>query len=158
MTEMGLPVDSHYYAIDISATLLVKQSGCYTSLGQIESRPILTDAWEPEIGQLKGFEAHTSLGGLEYKVEGIDQPFFIILQSSDNSSILPLCVGPIRIKDQSSLDNQGWHFENLEQQRQQYRALKINGEQTKYFLIKEQWEDGTPGKIWDSALGNAYWI
>ncbi|KAG0769777.1 hypothetical protein G6F32_000429 [Rhizopus arrhizus] len=152
MTEMGLPVDSHYYAIGISATLLVKQSGCYTSLGQIESRPILTDAWEPEIGQLKGFEAHTSLGVLEYKVEGIDQPFFIILQSSDNTSILPLCVGPIRIKDQSSLDNQGWHFESLEQQRQQYRALKINGEQTKYFLIKEQWEDGTPGKIWDSAL------
>jgi hypothetical protein len=37
-------------------------------------------------------------------------------------------------------------------EKQQYRTLKSSLSNSTYFLLKEQWDFGTSGKIWDSAI------
>lgn len=145
VTEMGLPVENKE-AILLSGKIIASQSGYYETLMTVDLRPIfIEDGWETEVAHSEGFNAYSSIGGLEYRVNHtIDQPFFIMLQSN-NESILPLCVGPIHIgPDKEHMDTMN------EQQQQQYRAIEVKN--SRFFLIKEQWEDGTPGKVWDSAL------
>lgn len=159
VTEMGLPVDTYKDPIILSGSMLISRSGYYENSGSIETRPISADNWEPEIANSEGFNPHSSLGALEYRIGSSDShletlPFYISLQVVDEKrDILPLCVGPIWIQNQQDDTNENWWtFPHSKIEQQQYRALQVKSQQSKYFLIKEQWEDGTPGKIWDSAL------
>ncbi|KAG1150289.1 hypothetical protein G6F37_001466 [Rhizopus arrhizus] len=161
VTEMGLPVDSHKEPIILSGSMLISRSGYYENSGSIETRPIISaDNWEPEIANSEGFNPHSSLGALEYRIGSSDShletlPFYISLQVVNKKrNILPLCVGPIWIQNQQQddMNENWWTFPHSKIEKQQYRALQVKSQQSKYFLIKEQWEDGTSGKIWDSAL------
>lgn len=102
---------------------------------------------------------HYSIGGLEYQLitsQHIpkDHSFFITLQLKNHEpNILPLCVGPVWVdneKQKMADKNDGWAYEHIQQEQQQYRPLKT--EKDRCLLIKEQWNDSVPGKVWDSAL------
>lgn len=152
VTEMGLPVFSHTESIELSGKILINQSGYYQYVESIETRPITLDNWEPEMARFEGFNAFTSLGALEYRINLPPPPSFYITLQATTQKILPLCLGPFEIIKTPTKDCYCWPYSDngIQKEQQQYRALSICREQ--YFLIKEQWEDGMPGKIWDSAL------
>ncbi|KAI9276346.1 hypothetical protein BY458DRAFT_426653, partial [Sporodiniella umbellata] len=145
VTEMGLPVYNRG-VLHLSGTFILNRSGCYECVSTVDSRPIFVeDGWEAEVAQQEGFNANSHIGGLEYRVQHrLEKPFFVMLQSH-NKNLLPLCVGPIEIGLQEMLE-----VTTNEQENQQHRVIQTKN--NKMFLIKEQWEKGTPGKVWDSAL------
>lgn len=67
---------------------------------------------------------------------------------------MPLTVGPIYIKNDNEMGD--WSDNRIETinelERQHYRSLQSSLSSDTYFLLKEQWDLGTPGKIWDSAI------
>lgn len=161
VTEMGLTINSHDAPITLSCHMLMNCSGYYKHVTILKSRAISSEnAWEPEVAKSEGFKAQHSIGGLEYRLTTFqhipeDQPFFITLQVTDQeSNILPLCVGPVWVSNEKhdilEKNGDGWAHERIQQEQQQCRLLKAG--QDRYFLVKEQWDDGVPGKIWDSAL------
>ncbi|EIE86929.1 hypothetical protein RO3G_11640 [Rhizopus delemar RA 99-880] len=128
---MGLPVDTYKDPIILSGSMLISRSGYYENSGSIETRPISADNWEPEIANSEGFNPHSSLGALEYRIGSSDShletlPFYISLQVVDEKrDILPLCVGPIWIQNQQDDTNENWWtFPHSKIEQQQYRALQ----------------------------------
>ncbi|KAL0078573.1 putative methyltransferase-domain-containing protein [Phycomyces blakesleeanus] len=122
-----------------------------------------------------GFQ-NSALGGLEYRIRSgsIDslpkKPFYLYIRplasslslsvqnhNSQNLDVLPLAIGPISITnkpvDSSAYESIiPWGPEEF-QTNQNHRALAYPGDGiTRYFLLKERWGCGTPGKLWDSAI------
>ncbi|KAI8976736.1 putative methyltransferase-domain-containing protein [Pilobolus umbonatus] len=156
VTEMGLPVKDKD-AIRLSCTLIRKNNLGLWSQYPIESRPISEDAWEPEVNLCEGFNSGSSVGGIEYTVQpeqASSDKCFISLQLAHSHSVklLPLTVGPITFLHQQqammTVIDEGIVDQH---QHQQYRSLQLSLKHG-YFLLKEQWDYGTPGKLWDSAL------
>lgn len=156
VTEMGLLMDQHPYFIHLTCKLLIKNKFDLQQL--IDTRPITEDAWDPEVAQSEGFHRYKSIGGIEYRINAStaaihSTPFYITMTTSSSvaaaTQILPLTVGPIFIAETQR--ERDWYPDNL-LEGQQYRALQSCLSESTYFLLKEQWNDGTPGKIWDSAI------
>lgn len=67
---------------------------------------------------------------------------------------MPLTVGPIYIKKDNEMGD--WSDNRIETinelERRQYRTLQSSLSNDTYFLLKEQWGFGTPGKVWDTAI------
>lgn len=160
VTEMGLTTDRHASPIQVSCNVLYKNNFCHGKF-RIQTRPVAEDAWDPEVAKSEGFNAYNPIGGIEYKIDSYDDdgndhsiPFYITLNANKRKDILPLTVGPFFINSASGIE--GWQetSENInELEGQQYRTLSSSlSDSTTYFLLKEQWDFGTPGKIWDSAI------
>ncbi|KAG2234045.1 putative methyltransferase-domain-containing protein [Thamnidium elegans] len=156
VTEMGLLMDQHPHFIHLTCKLLIKNKFNLQHL--IDTRPIAEDAWDPEVAQSEGFHCYKPIGGIEYRINASaaaiqSTPFYITLITSSSvttaAQILPLTVGPIFIAE--TQPERDWYPDNL-LEGQQYRALQSCLSESTYFLLKEQWNDGTPGKIWDSAI------
>ncbi|GAA5802273.1 hypothetical protein HPULCUR_007736 [Helicostylum pulchrum] len=161
VTEMGLLMDQHPYSVHLTCNMLIKNKFGLQHL--IDTRPITEDAWDPEVAQSEGFLCYKPIGGIEYRINASaaalqGTPFYITMTTSSSSSsssitaaaqILPLTVGPIFIAETQR--ERDWYPDNL-LEGQQYRALQSCLSGSIYFLLKEQWNDGTPGKIWDSAI------
>jgi predicted nicotinamide N-methyase len=153
VTEMGLLVNQHQHKIQLSCQILINNMS--KPAFPIEIRPISEDAWNPEVAQSMGFLASKAVGGLEYRITSnlTLSPLYISLQVTDRQSptILPLTVGPVWLQEPlASSQNWGSKKELGDLEHQQYRALQTHS--NGYFLLKEQWHTGTPGKIWDSAI------
>lgn len=148
VTEMGLLMDQHPHLIKLTCTILVNNKSSLTH--QIQSRPISEDAWDPDAAKSEGFLPFKSIGGIEYRLISAVQegPFYLSFTTTD-SRVLSLTVGPIYIQDKQEQD---WLPTLHDLEGQQYRALQSSLSKSTYFLLREQWNFGTPGKIWDSAI------
>lgn len=156
VTEMGLLMDQHPYLIKLTCKVLVKNKFSLDT-HQIECRPISEDAWDPDAARSEGFHPRKPIGGIEYRINSNaaiqHDPFYISLtrtSAMNVTNILSLTVGPIYIQDNNIEQNWSPTKNNLEGQ--QYRTLQSSLSNSTYFLLKEQWDFGTPGKIWDSAI------
>ncbi|KAL7330592.1 hypothetical protein PS15p_205510 [Mucor circinelloides] len=109
--------------------------------------------------------SNNSLVRLQYKISGTcDQEFFIQFEPnqperdrlySKDKSPLSLCLGPFQLRCQESDDLHVqplimWD-DNPKSAVNMYRALPLPRE-GHYILFQELWDNGTPGKLWDSAL------
>lgn len=143
---------------------------------QIQVRPLQLSAWDhvENAPEAPGFH-NSGIGGLEIKVSGNRQhltktKYFLRIiptfSSIQTCNAIPLTIGPLEITNQASSTLGGWDMDtrcrdmhrvySLEQlissqqrQQQQQSSLPLFN---KYLLVKEGWNDGTPGKMWDSAL------
>ncbi|KAL9539060.1 hypothetical protein MBANPS3_010492 [Mucor bainieri] len=108
---------------------------------------------------------NNNLVRLQFKINGTsDQEFFIQFQPhqsernrlhSKDKSPLSLCLGPFQLCCQESNDLHVqplvmWD-DNSKNAVNMYRALPLPRE-GHYILFQELWDNGTPGKLWDSAL------
>lgn len=147
VTEMGLVMDQHPHLIKLTCHILVNNK---FSPHQIDCRPISEDAWDPDAAKSEGFLPHKPIGGIEYRINtALQVPFFYLSLKTHVSNVLALTVGPIYIQVRNE-QTQSPRPNDLEGQ--QYRALKSSLSNSTYFLLKEKWNFGTPGKIWDSAI------
>lgn len=159
VTEMGLLVNKHQHTIQLSCQVLINNT--LEPTFPIQIRPVSEDEWHPEVAQSMGFLASKAVGGLEYRITSSQTatltsgPLYLSLQVTDDKqnnspTILPLTVGPVCLQEPLA-HSQNWTKKELgDLEQQQFRALKTR--QYNYFLLKEQWDAGTPGKIWDSAI------
>ncbi|CAO3648168.1 unnamed protein product [Mucor hiemalis] len=154
VTEMGLTTDRHALPIQVNCNVLYNNKFGEGRF-KIQTRPVTEDAWDPEVAKSEGFNPYNAIGGIEYKIDQgeIDKPFYISLFANKRKDILPLTVGPFFINNESGIE--GWQETNEkmnELEGQQYRTLASSLSDNTCFLLKEQWDFGTPGKIWDSAI------
>ncbi|KAG0177708.1 hypothetical protein DFQ29_004500 [Apophysomyces sp. BC1021] len=135
-------------------------------------RPLTLDSWSRSTSCSRadwpGF-CQSSQGGFEFKLlpcpdsETQAGPLYIYIRLSSSSErqdypspaasyTLPLAIGPLTIAV-SDLAPMHCHHQAQQQQQQTHRVLGYQvGNQLNYFLLKEKWGYGTPGKLWDAAL------
>ncbi|KAG1468780.1 hypothetical protein G6F56_003639 [Rhizopus delemar] len=158
VTEMGLPMMINEQSIPISCKLLQRN----TKHGYIESeniliecRPAVTDSWNTEDIVYEQSNAYT--GCFEYRVIAkkteFDRDFFIIIQTEDHRSpqhSLPLCLGPFQLQDTPAIPDERLLWDDITHDVNTHRVLPLGD--CYYLILKEMWDNGTPGKLWDSAL------
>ncbi|KAF7720803.1 Methyltransferase-like protein 21B [Apophysomyces ossiformis] len=146
---------------------------------QVETRPLQLDEWDATDSntalEWPGFH-RSGLGGLEYRIVKIAHggkqqyltktKYLQIVSTFDPMQTfhaLPLALGPLKVVDgekKTSMNGSGWGTDV--QSTVMHRAFSLDrnshdrrlpgGTLGRRFLIKEGWSEGTPGKIWDSAL------
>ncbi|KAG0171407.1 hypothetical protein DFQ29_008850 [Apophysomyces sp. BC1021] len=145
---------------------------------RIETRPLQLDEWEAEDGdtavEWPGFH-HSGLGGLEYRLSKIDNgsqhdktqyltkaKYLCVLSTFDSTQTFhtfPLIVGPLKVSDkeeQVSMNGVAWDADL--KSAIMHRGFSLDHynplmtKRGRFFMIKEGWNEGTPGKMWDSAL------
>lgn len=112
--------------------------------------------------------SNNNLVRLQYKINGSscnsEEEFYIHFEPnqserdrihSKDKSPLSLCLGPFQLCCQESDDIHVqplvmWD-DNAKNVVNMYRALPLPRE-SHYILLQELWDNGTPGKLWDSAL------
>ncbi|KAF7720995.1 hypothetical protein EC973_005632 [Apophysomyces ossiformis] len=175
VTEMGLPLEpclakSCNFVLDC-AVLEKDRMGSWQVNNKSRNlivRCLTGDPWATELSRADwpGFYEH-SQGGFEFKIlqntfddEIQNGPIYIYIRSSpkrrglSTPHVLPLAIGPISLKASSLPEKTNVHPEpGVGQSQQIHRVLGYPvGQQLKYFLVKERWGCGTPGKLWDAAL------
>lgn len=166
VNELGLTL-THFQKtncfLEVNCQLLVERNGQFKTCTeyQIQCRPLQHDAWEFTANSgIAGFH-HDAEGDFEYMISTVDEE--ILLESNERCYIqisplcksnlliqaFPLVIGPITIKEQSIVNT--WNQDDSALVSQDiYHAYYV--EEDVFMLIKENWELGTPGKVWDSAL------
>jgi hypothetical protein len=134
----------------------------------IQIRPIQHDAWDfSDSSGIAGFQ-YSTLGDFEYAISPKNKAasclrinkyhncyLNIVPQNKSNQTVqvLPLVVGPISLNTASNLaqSQAKWALETASfHSTDSFHAYCLPDQS--YLVIKEKWELGTPGKIWDSAL------
>ncbi|RCH99561.1 hypothetical protein CU098_000323, partial [Rhizopus stolonifer] len=166
VTEMGLPA----YGIDqlITCQLLTNNMHYFitpTDLS-IEYRLIDTpDSWQDPIQEKQNFTvlfgSENSTIRLQYRIRGRplqDNQYFLHFESQQSAQdyqkkkLLSLCVGPFKISGQKKQEELTYWDKTVNLSCiQMYRALPLVREH-QFIMLQEIWENGTPGKLWDSAL------
>ncbi|KAI9361526.1 putative methyltransferase-domain-containing protein, partial [Pilaira anomala] len=166
VNELGLTL-THFQKmncfLEVNCQLLVERNGQFKTCTEyrIQCRPLQHDAWEFTANSgIAGFH-HDAEGDFEYMISTVDEE--ILLESNERCYIqisplcksnlliqaFPLVIGPITIKEQSIVNT--WNQDDSTVVSQDiYHAYYV--EEDVFMLIKENWELGTPGKVWDSAL------
>lgn len=181
VTELGLPAQTPNSEFPVSCQLLQLRHGqsyAFSQTNSIECRlseEEETDSWcqqtsasLPVVDTDDFFSFQSSnnnLVRLQFKIKGTyDQEFFIQFEPhqserdrlySKNKSPLSLCLGPFQLccQEPDDLHVQPlvmWD-DNQKNAVNMYRALPLPRD-GHYILFQELWENGTPGKLWDSAL------
>ncbi|CEG72431.1 hypothetical protein RMATCC62417_07992 [Rhizopus microsporus] len=169
VTELGLPViinDQLELSIPITCKLLqgyatksTKTCGYVESRDlAIECRPVHIDSWNTEGGD-KGFGYSNYTGSFEYRVinnnnKGYDDGIFFIHIQAENQCLLqqslPLCLGPFQLQDTSTQEDNFYWTDDISNNVNTHRILSLNDH--RYLILKEMWDHGTSGKLWDSAV------
>jgi hypothetical protein len=152
VTEMGLPALGA--TSSITCQLLDQKERGYFSEStrlSIQYRHYV-DPWKSNSGAFD----------LQYRIISVTKEDataageFYIRIFAQNEKFLSLCVGPFEQQEQHQQSTItamgsiiGWEENN--DRYQMYRAIPIANE-NKYSLLQEVWENGTPGKLWDSAI------
>ncbi|KAI9022147.1 putative methyltransferase-domain-containing protein [Phycomyces nitens] len=178
VTEMGLLMDSNISSItnlnlEVSVLVQCPRKEWINDMSiKVDIRGLSWSEWSDTKETLwPGFQ-NSALGGLEYRIRAGStnplpkKPFYLYIRpsasslafsmlnnTSQNLDVLPLAIGPISIANKTLPDTNGaWGPREL-QVNQIHRALAypLLGID-RYFLLKERWGCGTPGKLWDSAI------
>lgn len=164
VNELGLTLN-HIQKVncwlEIDCHLLVERNGQFVTCTeyQIFCRPLQHDAWEfNSNSDIAGFH-HDTEGDFEYMItvvdEGVlfDQNYYIqIFPTCKPQQIIqafPLVIGPISIEKQQTIANNEW-CDSKPVSQDIFHACCVKDHT--FLVIKENWELGTPGKMWDSAL------
>ncbi|KAG1146099.1 hypothetical protein G6F37_005888 [Rhizopus arrhizus] len=153
VTEMGLPVMATEQPIVTSCKLLQRETIGYTESKDllIDCRPVAADSWEG----MNDKASNDQTGCFEYRIilnnkTCSNNTFFIYIHADELSlHALPLCLGPFQlIQDLTPEKRLFWddttHDVNM------HRVLPLDDQH--HLVLKEMWDNGTPGKLWDSAL------
>ncbi|KAI7864952.1 putative methyltransferase-domain-containing protein [Mucor mucedo] len=151
--------------LEIDCHLLVEKNGHFFTCTeyQIACRPLQHDAWEfNSNSDIAGFH-HDSEGDFEYMISNIDEAFVSDPQQHYYIQIFPTCkpqqiiqafplvIGPIAIEDQqTTVHHSNQWCDNRVLSQSIFHACCV--QEHTFLVIKENWELGTPGKMWDSAL------
>ncbi|OBZ87259.1 Protein-lysine methyltransferase METTL21B [Choanephora cucurbitarum] len=160
VNEFGLTLTEKQQSVcwlEIDCALLTNQSGrieaCQSCV--VLCRPVQKDGWELTTqSDIAGFQYHAE-GNFEYMVslkdEGYHAPGHYFLQiiptQQERQSIhaFPLVIGPLTI---------GQHvvsrWEDTALSVDIFHAYRV--QEYSYLLVKEDWKQGTSGKLWDSAV------
>jgi hypothetical protein len=168
VTELGLPViinDQLELSISITCKLLqgyatksTKKCGYVESRDlAIECRPVHLDSWNTEGGD-KGFGYSNYTGSFEYRVvtnnKGYEDGIFFIHIQAENQCLLqqslPLCLGPFQLQGTSTQEDNFYWTDDISDDVNTHRILSLNDH--RYLVLKEMWDHGTSGKLWDSAI------
>ncbi|KAG2237194.1 putative methyltransferase-domain-containing protein [Thamnidium elegans] len=148
--------------LEIDCRLLVEKNGEFKLCTeyQIHCRPLQHDAWEFNTNSgIAGFH-HDTEGDFEYMITAVDEGMLLndkhdcyiqIIPTCKSKQLIqafPLVIGPIMIKEQSIVNT--WNQDDTLVSLDIFHAYYV--ENDSFMLIKENWELGTPGKVWDSAL------
>lgn len=153
--------------LQVDCQLIVEKNGEFTESYHhcIKCRPVQHDAWEfNSNSDIAGFFYSTD-GDFEYIISTIDEG--ILLDNNDNYYIqiyptckplqliqaFPLVIGPIKViesKLANGMIKSEWSEEDIIVSKSIFHAYSIPDKS--FLMIKEKWELGTPGKMWDSAL------
>jgi hypothetical protein len=156
--------------LQVDCQLLVEKQGLIRSCSEchIVCRPLQHDAWEfTAFSDIAGFQNDTE-GHLEYKITMRDEglglsPFstqtkyFLRIYPTDQVQqtvkAFPLVIGPLyTTEDKVIADNNNnsviWKEPLVSQDIFHGYSLQDDS----FLVIKEDWNLGTPGKMWDSAL------
>lgn len=148
--------------LQVDCKLLVEKNGNFKESVdyQIHCRPVKHDAWESNTNSdIPGF-CYDTHGDLEYAIVSNDKSIsscrfyvqiFPTCQPPQTIQAFSLVIGPIKIVNET--DNKainGWGREHKAESQDSFHSCSIPDES--FLMIKEKWELGTPGKMWDSAL------
>lgn len=153
--------------LQVDCKLLVEKKGNFVKSVdyQVQCRPVQHDAWEFNTdSDIAGF-CYSTNGDLEYAIVSNENnrvspscQFYIQIlptcQRLQTLQAFPLVIGPIKIVDDTDNKNSnglnGWGREVRAESQDSFHSCSIPDQS--YLMIKEKWELGTPGKMWDSAL------
>lgn len=131
----------------------------------IQCRPLQHDAWEFNgSSDITGFQ-NSADGGFEYMISAKDEklasllasdrPYYIQIfptcHKNQTVKAFPLMIGPLYISEKETpilRSDNGWKEPSTSQDIFHGYRLQDNS----FLVIKEDWDIGTPGKMWDSAL------
>ncbi|KAI8144992.1 putative methyltransferase-domain-containing protein [Fennellomyces sp. T-0311] len=136
---------------------------------KLEYRPLQVDNWDNSVpADLPGFHS-SGTGGIEVKVTTSQSlgslqyttkaKYFVrvapVCDAYKTLDALPLTLGPMDIQQQR-IESITWSNDRLSSVAtfRQYALDSLAPQllQGRFFVVKEGWKMGTPGKIWDSAL------
>ncbi|KAI8875804.1 hypothetical protein K501DRAFT_263220 [Backusella circina FSU 941] len=153
--------------LDVELLIQVGKRIAISESLNIQIRPIQHDAWDfNDTSGITGFQ-YSTLGDFEYAISlkskspclRIKYPncYLKILpkgKSGQTVQVLPLVVGPISLNNASDLGyGEGkWALDTPKSfhSTDSFHAYCLPDQS--FLVIKEKWDLGTPGKIWDSAL------
>lgn len=159
--------------MQVDCKLIVEKNGNFTKSVdyQVQCRPVQHDAWEFNTNSdIAGF-CYSTNGDLEYAIVSNEKKRVPCSSSSCRFyiQIFPTCqqlqtlqafsvvIGPIKLIDDTDNNNNsnskglnGWGREMRAESQDSFHSCSIPDHS--YLMIKEKWELGTPGKMWDSAL------
>ncbi|KAI8369077.1 putative methyltransferase-domain-containing protein, partial [Blakeslea trispora] len=170
VNEFGLTLTEKQQSVcwlEIDCCLFASHSGrievCRTY--QILCRPIQKDGWETTTqSDIAGFQ-YNAEGNFEYMIsvkdEGLElssletSRFFLQIsptrQERQSIHAFPLVIGPLMIQETNRLPLSVVHkWEHTLASSDMFHAYRIQHDS--YLLIKEDWKQGTSGKLWDSAV------
>lgn len=167
VNELGLTL-THLQKIkcwlEIDCHLLVERNGQFVTCidYQICCRPLQHDAWEFNTdSDIAGFH-HDTEGDFEYMITMVDEGILLDYKQNYYIQIFPTCkpqqiiqafplvIGPIAIKEHQIIANNEWCDNDNIVSKEIFHACCIKD--STFLVIKENWDLGTPGKMWDSAL------
>lgn len=159
VTEMGLPT----LAMNkITTCQLLSYDGyCFKKPGKVEIDYRLIDkanVWQtPHYDGQNAFESN-SLIQIQYRISGELKPqqhyyLYFESQQSNRSRPLSLCVGPFCLSQKQQVIESGLYWDETISTGtlQTFRALPL-ASKGHFIMLQEIWENGTQGKLWDSAL------
>jgi hypothetical protein len=172
VNELGLTLKGQQRAqcwLQVDCQLLVEKHGLIRPCSDclIVCRPLQHNAWEfTASSDIAGFQNDTE-GHLEYKITRRDEglglspssaqtKYFLRIYPTDQDQqtikAFPLVIGPLYTAE----DKVGYYNSNSDEWEAPLVSQTIfhgySLQDDSFLVIKEDWELGTPGKMWDSAL------
>ncbi|KAI7901931.1 uncharacterized protein BX663DRAFT_512935 [Cokeromyces recurvatus] len=176
VNELGLTLtgdEKKHCRMEIDCQLLAEKEGTVQLSKEcsITCRPIQHDAWEfTNASDIAGFH-HDTYGNFEYMITIQDEglalspqitptKYYIqihpVYHPQQTIKALPLIIGPFTITE-TTPSMTTFLTENIDKEwKEPKTSLNIfHGyclQDNSFLIVKEDWNMGTPGKMWDSAL------
>ncbi|KAI9256898.1 putative methyltransferase-domain-containing protein [Sporodiniella umbellata] len=158
VTEMGLPVAIRRASVTVNCRLLqrdAKQGYIESKALTVHYRTVVTDSWSIQEAIHQGSDAYT--GCFEYKIVSqhcdYDPTFFLTIQTQEeqlSQHALALCLGPFELQTNPACQKERMAWDDVCGDVSIHRVLPLGDQHV--LVLKEMWDNGTPGKLWDSSL------